>query len=258
MLEINSIYNEDNLITMNRIDDKSISGIICSPPYNQSTKRSDMYYNNGYSEIDNLSESDYISLRLNEFKEFERILIDDGVICYNLSYHNDNPILPTLLMTEVHKNTNLTICDTISWVKKVSIPFQTSPTKLSRIVELVYVIVKKDYLHNFKTNKIVSTINKKTSQKFYKNYTNLIEAKNNDGIKTTLKATYSTELVTKLIDIYFPQGSLIYDPFMGSGSTSLGCKMRKCDFIGSELNKEFYDLSIKRLSNDTKKNKEQV
>jgi hypothetical protein len=87
--------------------------------------------------------------------------------------------------------------------KVIAIPFQTSPTKLSRIVEPVYVFVKKHRLSDFKTNKQVSKVNKKTNQKFYKNYTNFIEAKNNDGVKTTLKATYSTVLVTNLIDIYF-------------------------------------------------------
>ncbi len=34
--------------------------IICSPPYNITTKRKDNYYNNGYSDIDNLSEEDYM------------------------------------------------------------------------------------------------------------------------------------------------------------------------------------------------------
>ena len=95
---MNIIYNEDNLITMSRIPDKSISGIITSPPYNITTKRKDSYYNNGYSDSDNLSESEYLERRTLEFKEFSRIIDDRGVICYNISYHNENPILPTLLM----------------------------------------------------------------------------------------------------------------------------------------------------------------
>ena len=99
MIEINKIYNEDNLITMNRMSDYFLNGIICSPPYNICSKRKDCYYNNGYSDNDNLSEDEYINIRLNEFKEFERILKDDGVICYNISYHNENPILPQLFNT---------------------------------------------------------------------------------------------------------------------------------------------------------------
>jgi len=241
---INKIFNEDNLSTMSRMSDKSISGIICSPPYNICSKRKDVYYNNGYSDSDNLSEEEYLEVRTNEFKEFSRIIDDRGVICYNISYHNENPILPTLLMTKIHQETDLTVADIITWKKSNAIPFQTSPTKLSRLCELVYVIVKKNHLHNFITNKEISKINEKTKQKFYKNYTNLIEAKNNDGIKTKLKASYSEDLVLKLINIYFPKDSLIYDPFIGIGTTARACKKSNRKFIGSELDKEHYDTAI--------------
>jgi DNA modification methylase len=245
---IDNIFLENNLDTMSKMPDKLLNGIICSPPYNIGTKRKDCYYNNGYQEKDNLTTEEYISLRVDEFKEFERILKDDGVICYNISYHNENPILPTLLISEIHKNTDLTVADIITWKKKSSLPFQTSPTKLSRICELIYVIVKKKSLHNFKTNKIVSSINKKTNQKFYKNYTNFIEADNNDGIKSKLKASYSEDLVLKLFNIYFPSESLIYDPFSGIGTTARACKKSGRNFIGSETNPEFWKQSIELLN----------
>ena len=243
----NSLFNENNLDTMMRLSDNSISGIITSPPYNITSKRKDIYYNNGYSDIDGLSEDEYLRVRVNEFMKFSRVLEDTGVICYNISYHNENPILPTLLMSKIHKETDLTVADIITWKKSTSIPFQTSPTKLSRICELVYIIVKKDFLHEFKTNKQVSKINNKTGQKFYKNYTNLIEAKNNDGIQCKLKASFSEEFVTKLLDIYFPEGSLIYDPFMGIGTTARACKKTNRNYLGSELDKEHFDISISLL-----------
>jgi DNA modification methylase len=245
---VNQILLEDNLVTMSKMPDSFLSGIITSPPYNIGTKRKDCYYNNGYQEKDNLTTEEYISLRINEFKEFERIMKDDGVICYNISYHNENPILPTLLMAEIHNQTNLTVADIITWKKKSALPFQTSPTKLSRICELIYVIVKKDRLHDFKTNKVVSSINKKTNQKFYKNYTNFIEADNNDGIKSKLKASYSEDLVYKLFNIYFPQQSLIYDPFSGIGTTARACKKTGRQFIGSEINEDFWKKSIELLN----------
>jgi DNA modification methylase len=240
---INKIYNESNLETMSKISDEFIDGIITSPPYNITTKRKDCYYNNGYSDIDNLSEDDYIKLRILEFKEFSRILKKDGVICYNISYHNENPILPTLLMSDLHRSTDLTIADIIIWKKSNSIPFQTSPNKLSRLCELVYVIVKKDSLHTFQANKEVSSINKKTNQKFYKNYTNLVEAKNNDGIKSKLKAAYSEDFVSKLINIYFESGSLIYDPFSGLGTTARSCIKNNINYIASEIDTNIFSQS---------------
>lgn len=229
---------------MSKVKDGSISGIITSPPYNICSKRKDVYYNNGYSDTDNLSEQEYLDIRLFEFKEFSRIINNRGVICYNISYHNENPILPTLLMSKIHNETDLTIADIITWKKSNAIPFQTSPTKLSRLCELVYVIVKKEHLHDFITNKEVSKVNEKTEQKFYKNYTNLIEAKNNDGIKSKLKASFSEEFVIKLLNIYFPVGSLIYDPFMGIGTTSRGCIKCNRNYIGSELDTEHYEQAI--------------
>jgi site-specific DNA-methyltransferase (adenine-specific)/modification methylase len=248
----NIIYNEDCKETLNRMKDKSIDGIITSPPYNICSKRKDCYYNNGYSDIDGLTEDEYLEVRTSEFKDFSRVIVDKGVICYNISYSKDNPILPTLLVGKIHNETDLTIADIISWKKSNAIPFQTSPTKLSRLVELIYVFVKKEHLHDFNSNKEVSSLNEKTGQKFYKNYVNLIEAKNNDGYKCKLKASYSQELVDKIIDIYFKEGSLIYDPFSGIGTTQLSCIKKNCYFIGSELDVEHYDILIKRINDKTK------
>ena len=119
---INQIFCEDNIVTMSKMPDKFISGIITSPPYNLGTKRKDCYYNNGYQSKDNLTQEEYISVRLKEFREFERIMKDDGVICYNISYHNENPILPTLLISEIHNQTGLTVADIITWKKKSALP----------------------------------------------------------------------------------------------------------------------------------------
>ena len=248
----NIIYNENCSETFTKIEDKSICGVITSPPYNINISRSDCYYNNGYSEIDGVSEKEYLEIRTNEFKEYSRIIKEDGVICYNISYSKENPILPTLLVTKIHKELDLTIADIICWKKPHAIPFQTSSTKLSRVTELIYIFVKKDRLHTFKTNKEVSKINEKTGQKFYKNYVNFIEAKNNDGYKCQLKASYSQDLCDQLIDIYFPKGSLIYDPFTGIGTTQLSCIENYCDFIGSEITTEHYNIAVKRVGEKRK------
>jgi len=246
-VRINVIYNENCSVTLDRLPKKCIDGIITSPPYNINTERSDCYYNNGYSNIDGLSEAEYLKLRTEEFTKFSKVLKDKGVICYNISYSKENPILPTLLVSKIHNETNLTIADIICWKKSNAIPFQTSPTKLSRLTELIYVFVKKSYLHTFRTNKKISKVNGKTGQRFFKNYTNYIEAKNNDGYRSNLKAAYSKDLCHQLINIYFPEGSLIYDPFSGIGTTQLSCIESHCNFIGSELMKEHYDISISRL-----------
>ena len=253
MRKINTIYNEDNLITMSKMPAHFISGIITSPPYNMGRnpnhRRVDQEDFHLYeNDVDSLTTDEYLELRLKEFKEFQRILKPDGVICYNMSYSGDSPILPTLLLNKIHIETNLTLTDIIIWKKNSANPFQTSPNKLTRICELIYIIVNKNYLNTFKANKEISKINEKTNQKFYKNYLNLIEAKNNDGFKTKLKATFSSDLVEKLIHIYYPGGSLIYDPFCGISTFAKACINKNCNYIGSERVKEFYEDSKKYLS----------
>ena len=117
---------------------------------------------------------------------------------------------------------------------------------------MIYVFVKKEFLHTFKTNTEISKINKKTGQKFYKNYVNFIEAKNNDGYKCHLKASYSQELVDKLINIYFPPNSIIYDPFIGIGTTALSCIRNNRYYIGSEIKEDTFEIAINRIKEELK------
>lgn len=256
-MEVNKNYNEPCIETMSTMPDCFVSGIITSPPYNMGSNPNHRSINEGdlnlYNdkEVDNLSTEEYLDIRLKEFVQFDRILKNDGVICYNISYSSDSPILPTLLISDVHNKTNLTLADIISWKKRTAHPFQTSPNKLTRLVELVYVFVHKDCQQNFKANKEVSKKNEKTNQLFYKNYTNLLDAPNNDGQDIGLYACFSSLFVRKLINIYFPKDSLIYDPFMGSGTTAVGCIIDGIDFIGSEINTSFF-LKSNKLIKDTK------
>jgi DNA modification methylase len=45
-----------------------------------------------------------------------------------------------------------------------------------------------------------------------------------------------------------PDDYIIIDPFMGSGTTGLACIELNRDFIGIELNEEYFKIAIKRLS----------
>ena len=42
-------------------------------------------------------------------------------------------------------------------------------------------------------------------------------------------------------------GDVVFDPFMGSGTTAIACIKEKRNFIGFELNKEYYDKACNRI-----------
>ena len=65
-----------------------------------------------------------------------------------------------------------------------------------------------------------------------------------------MKASFSEDLVYKLFNIYFPQDSLIYDPFSGIGTTARACKKSGRQFIGSELEEDFWKQSLLLLNNN--------
>ena len=60
-------------------------------------------------------------------------------------------------------------------------------------------------------------------------------------------AQYSDSLISKPILAGCPEGGIIYDPFMGSGSTADAAIRANRKFIGSEASKEYYDLCSKRI-----------
>ena len=92
----------------------------------------------------------------------------------------------------------------------------------------------------------------KNGQKRYENLFNFIEAPNNDGACPLNRATYSSELVDKLLSLYAPNNAVVYDPFMGSGTTAYSCKKNGYSFVGSELSKaqcEWANNRIAKLDN---------
>jgi DNA modification methylase len=96
-------------------------------------------------------------------------------------------------------------------------------------------------------NKNVTSI-RKTGQKAYENIYNFIESPNNDGECPYNHATYSSSLVRKLINLYAPTDALIYDPFMGSGTTAIACIKEKRDYIGSEISSNQCKFALNRIN----------
>lgn len=263
-LEINKIYCEDNKITMSNIEDKSIDIVLTSPPYNSTDSKhrqssiKDLYCKryDSYNDFKDIGE--YVDWSIEMFNEFDRILKDNGTVLYNFSYGTENPHLPYILMNAIIENTNWTVADTIIWKKKSALPNNVSHNRLTRIVEFVWVICRKSEIKTFFMNKNVKSLSK-TGQKYYNNYFNFIDAKNNDGSNNLNKAVYSTDLCNQLLSLYGKKDFVVYDPFMGIGTTAKSCIELGMNYIGSEISKDqvnyFYEnnnigIVVKKEEND--------
>jgi len=49
------------------------------------------------------------------------------------------------------------------------------------------------------------------------------------------------------------EGDLVFDPFMGSGTTAVAAKRLNRNFIGFELSKEYCDIANNRINGVKKK-----
>ena len=55
------------------------------------------------------------------------------------------------------------------------------------------------------------------------------------------------KLIRRLIMASSNEDDIVLDPFSGAGTTQVGCVQTKRNFIGFELNKEYYDKACKRI-----------
>lgn len=252
MFELNHIYNENCFETMKKMAENNIKVdvILTSPPYNMSKKRKGGFADSGRYDLykDNLEEEDYLKWTVDLFNKFDLILYNQRSIIYNFSYSIENPSLPYKLVTEIVKNTNFDIVDTIIWKKKCGLPFPANGKRLSRNWEFVFVFVRKDEVNTYENNRRVKSVSEKTNQKYYEAIYNFVDAKNNDGKCPYNQATYSTELCDKLLDIYTQDNWIVYDPFMGSGTTAVSCKKRNLNYIGSEISSQQVEYANQRIT----------
>lgn len=261
--------NEDCFDTMLRLKDdgKKVEIILTSPPYatsrsNVRTQKAIDTYNSRYDIcLDNMDEEQYVDWTIGLFQMFDEILEENGVILYNISYGSENPNAMWRVPGAIIENTNFMVADCIVWKKKNALPNNVSHNKLTRITEFVYVICRKNEFKTFNANKKITKVGK-NGQKYYENIFNFIEAPNNDGPCSLNKATYSSDLCLWLLNIYAKEDSVVYDPFMGTGTTGIACQRFNpkdtmvC--IGSELSEKQVEYSRERLDRYVSERKNEI
>ena len=76
---------------------------------------------------------------------------------------------------------------------------------------------------------------------------NINIVKNVSAEKTAHPCQMPLSVMKNIIGI-LPEDYIIIDPFMGSGTTGVACRQLNRKFIGIELDKEYFDIAYKRIS----------
>jgi len=67
------------------------------------------------------------------------------------------------------------------------------------------------------------------------------------NIHPTVKPLRLMEYLIKLVT---PEGAIVLDPFMGSGTTGIACVKLNRKFIGIERDELFYEIAVERIENE--------
>ena len=230
---LNKIYNEDCNIGIKRIPDNTIDLVIIDPPY--------------------LINNHNIKIKNDLSKEIMKY--NSELNKYNLSDGYDTNILFELI--RVMKKINIYIfcnCEQIPFY----INFFVNNFKC-----------KLDILIWNKTNALPLFNNKYLTDKEYCLYFRkggYCNPKNYEDAKTVFyypinikdkkKWHHPTikpeELIRKIIRNSSKENDVVLDCFMGSGTTAICCIKENRNYIGFEINKEFYDISLKRINEERK------
>jgi modification methylase len=211
--------------------DNFVDLVVTSPPYNLGNSKKGSFYggkNKGLNieyidHDDDMDTGEYINWQHSLFVEWMRILKPSGAIFYN---HK-----PRILNGIYDDRKNLIpfpIRQELIWNRCGMINF--SGSFFAPNTEKIYIIVKGDWKPN----------------KECVGFGEIWTVTPDTGIQHP--APYPLNLVKKIIVASTKQNDLVYDPFMGSGTTAIGSHEHKRNWIGSEISKEYVELANKRLS----------
>ena len=245
-MEINKIYNENCLDTMSRMEDNSIDLTVTSPPYDN------LRTYNGYS-------FDFESIA----HELYRVTKDGGVVVWVV---NDATIKGSETGTSFKQALYFKECgfniETMIWEKTGSGCFGSNKFYYQNF-EYMFVLTKgypKKYNHiKDRPNKVKSGTVKvnggldKTGkgknrlikrQPYGKRY-NLWRIDTQKNSKHP--APFPEQLANDHIISWSNEGDIVYDPFMGSGTTAKMALANNRQYIGSEVSAEYVEIAKERL-----------
>lgn len=261
-MEINKIHLEDNIETIKKMSDEFIDLVVTSPPYDGLRK-----YNGFAFDIDQMT------------KELYRVMKNGGVVVWvvNDQVKNGTESGSSFRQALKFMDAGFNLHDTMIYEKNSSTyPASAKSNRYTQIFEYMFVFSKgKPKTANLicdKKNKWAGHTNWGKNTKRLGEGEQLIEIEgikpvpdfsprnniwryvNGGGFATKDKIAYKhpaifpEELVSDHIKSWSNEGDLVYDPFMGSGTTAKMAILLNRDWIGSEISKEYLDIATERIS----------
>ena len=233
----------DCLERMKEIESGSVDLVVTSPPYNnwrnrRTQERKKDYWNrtniNYNSYDDKLSDDDYFKWQVVFLNECARVLKDTGTIVYNhkdaiFNYKVTSPITWILESECVYRQR-------VTWDRGGMQAF--NPVRFYRVEEDIYILGKK--AKGFKWNKDFAKY--------------LSIWKINPSSKEHHPASFPLEIPERCIKSFTESGDIVLDPFMGSGTTGVACANLNRDFIGIEMDEDYFNIAQTRIEEAVKSN----
>lgn len=225
---LNKVHNADCLDFMKELPDKSVDLVITSPPYN--VGKNNMTQRK-YQSGDDMGQDEYYEWT----KDVLDLLIKKShTIFYNIQMLSDNKRTVLALLGDYRNQ----IRDIIIWNKAQAAP-AIEPGVMTSKFEFV-IIFSDDCPEKRKFQK----------GNFHGNFANVIEGKNaanENEYSEVHKATFPIYLPTRIIERFSAPEDIIFDPFMGLGTTAVAAIGLKRQFIGCELSEEYCKIAEERI-----------
>ena len=221
-MELNKIYNEDCIEGMKNISDNSIDLIVTDPPYlvkYKTGRRKDK----SHKFTKEILNDDNEQLLKDYIKECHRIMKDDTAM-YMFCSSNKVDFFKQEL------DQYFTIKNMIIWVKN-SHTAGDLQSAFGRKYEIVFLV------------------NKGRSKFNGTRLTDVWEFKRVAGKGQLHQNQKPVEMIEQCIEKHSNENDVVFDGFMGSGTTAIACINTNRNYIGFELDEEYYEISIKRINN---------
>ena len=221
------LYKGDCLEILKDIPDKSIDLIITDPPYKFENQGGGFYAKNNSTQrvyLDNLK-----NIKCCEFepRKFLEIIKPKMKKFYGYFFCNKSLVEEYIKFARENKFQ----FDILVMAKTNPIPAYNN----HHLSDLEYVIMIREKGSYFSKHKEIDDY-----RKFY-----LTSCK-----KGVHPAEKPIELLKRFIKVSSEENELIIDPFMGSGSTGVACKHLNRNFIGIELDNNYFEIAKKRIEEE--------